>query len=360
MVLEPKNPSFVPFKCRCGRALRAKWDQVGTEIRCWDCHELVFVRSPNPRARLASRMSDRFQATIRGDCLARLATAALIVTAALSVPQAGLGVAALVLFFLAAAYGETIRRGDAAPEDAEMTWRTFPRPRTIPEGIGCALMVAGAAVPLWVAHAADHRSPRLDPVTLVVLGLTWLAMPAVMVLVFAREPGEWTGGRRVLAILGRHPGLLAVSLLVVPIGLIAIEAGLGLAFYLRGTLPFFAMEYMPLPGKPAIYTGVPHYDSVDFRLLPQGPFYRGYFRGLRDGYSFLGAIPPSLSLPTRVGLSPEIIGLVPFSCAVARFFLAAIIVGGALVAYSVQARWLGLLTLLEKASRQEPAKADAR
>ena len=357
MVLErQKNPSFVAVKCRCGRSLRAKWEQVETEIRCWDCQQLVWVPMPNPRARLANEMIGRSKATVQGPGLYRLALVAVIVAAALTIPTAGVAVAGLILVFLASALGETIRRGNVDPPDAAVSWRTLPHPRTFLEATSCLLMVAGTIVPLWVVHAAVQRSPHLDRTTALVLGSTWLVMPLAMVMVYAREPGRRSGWRRFLAILRRHFWGLVIAVLIVPVGFCLTEGLLAFCFYLQGALPFFSMEYMPIPGNPAIYVGVPHYDSRDFRLLPQDPFIRSYFHNLAKGYSLIGAIPPSLSLSTRAGLSPAIIALVPWSYAALRFLLVVAIVTCLLAAFSIQSRWLGLLAFLEK-SRLEQVRA---
>jgi len=218
-------------------------------------------------------------------------------------------------------------------------------------------MVAGTVVPLWVIHAAPQRSPHLDRVTLGILGLSWAVMPVVMALVYGRGAGESSGERGVLAILRRHLWILGMTVLVVPIGFLATEAWLDFVFYMGGGLPFFALEHMPIPGEPRIYLGIPHYESFDFRLLPQGQFIRAYFDGLRHGYSFVGTIPPSLSMSTRAGLNPSIIRLMPLSYAIVRFVLVVLIVTCLLASFLIQARWLGYLTLLEGSRGAERSKA---
>ncbi len=341
---ELRNSAFVPFTCRCGRGLRAKREQVGTEVICWSCHEPMLVPEPHPGARIVREMFDGARTAIDGPSLRQFVGVSLALSAALTIPIVGLGVASLALVFLAAAYGEATTRPIPTPaSDEAWSWRSIPRPRSILEGLACLLLVAGTVVPLWVLHIGPNRSPHLGRGGLAALGVAWFFLPMVMLLVYARRHSPPPGLRRLLGIVRRHPSALACALLVVPVGLVLTEAWLDFVFYVQGSLPFFALEHMPIPGKPAIYIGIPHYEAQDFRTLPQSKFIRAYFDGLREGYTFVGSMPPALSVPTRAGINPAVIRLVPYSYAVARFLLVALILTCILSAFSIQARWLGLL-----------------
>src|SRR4051812_27017296 len=97
MSTEAKNTSFIPVTCTCGRALRAKSDQVGTEIRCWDCQRMVPVAVPRDRQEISRDISHGFLGVIRGPGLRYVLAASLILTAALCIPWVGLIVGGLVL-----------------------------------------------------------------------------------------------------------------------------------------------------------------------------------------------------------------------------------------------------------------------
>ncbi len=108
---------------------------------------------------------------------------------------------------------------------------------------------------------------------------------------------------------------------------------------------------MPPPdfkGEPVFYQGVLYFHLIDFRSYPQSFFIDAYLDGLRHGYSFAGAIPASLSLPTRVGLSGETISLYPPLDLVARVLITMTVVTCVLASFAIQARWLGAIPSLEK------------
>ena len=127
-------------------------------------------------------------------------------------------------------------------------------------------------------------------------------------------------------------------------------------FYLPGNLPFFALDYMPMPStpiRPVVYNGYPHYNLIDYRYLPTSKFEKGYVDGLRQGYSFVGALPASLSVSSRAGLDCEAIGLFEPLYLIARLLVVLGIVAALLTAFAVQARWLGAIPALERARPTE-------
>jgi hypothetical protein len=129
-----------------------------------------------------------------------------------------------------------------------------------------------------------------------------------------------------------------------------IEVLLGLTFYVIEDLPFLALDFMPMPSvpdEPVLHDGIPYYKLMDFRGHPESMFIDGYFDGLRHGYSFVGAIPASLSLPTRADLNPSAIWLERPVYAIARGFVTMLVVAGLMTAFVLQARWLGSIPALE-------------
>ena len=104
--------------CPCGRTLRAKIEQAGGEIQCWECHSKVPV--PFPRS-----ASDVIQALRRGwddvfetGLFTMLIGVAAVLAITLTIPKLAvpLGIAELILVTFG--YGDLMRRvGDTSTED---------------------------------------------------------------------------------------------------------------------------------------------------------------------------------------------------------------------------------------------------
>src|SRR4051812_15473456 len=126
MALNIKKHSLIQVPCICGRSLRAKPDQVGTDIRCWDCQRLVTVAVPRAKQKVARELSDGLLGVIQGPGMRTVLVAAAIVTPAFCIPKYGVVLAGVVLAFGAAFYGEVIRRVSRVAED-EITpgWKTI-------------------------------------------------------------------------------------------------------------------------------------------------------------------------------------------------------------------------------------------
>ena len=127
-----------------------------------------------------------------------------------------------------------------------------------------------------------------------------------------------------------------------------IEVGVGMVLYLQKNLPFFALDFVPNQPKMVLFEGVPSFYSVDYRNFPESRFISGYFDGLRAGYSFVGALPVSLSRPIRVGLDPRLIHLLPSVYYVVRMLMTFVIVTCLITGFGIQAMWLGAIAALDK------------
>jgi hypothetical protein len=344
---------FVNFPCQCGRSLRAKVEQAGTEIRCWDCQRMVVVPTRRRNLPVLPTLVDAFITTFQSENANRLVMVALALTAALAVPYVGVGVVAVGFILAGSLYGEVIR---VSSRDGIETEETLPELRQIlvPSSVLRCLVIGlaavGTAVPLWLLNSGVKQSPHLDRLGVAILTLVWVTFPVLMFGLYAEDalkprPVGIVGGFKILA---RHPVLALLTLAIVPLALVALEAGLATAIYISGNLPFYALDYMPIPGTATIYDGIPHYRLIDYRRFDQSFFIRGYFRGLRSGYSLVTAIPASLSLPTRARLNSEVLGLYQEVYTALRMALTLVILTSLAAASTIQARWLGAIALIDR------------
>ncbi len=349
-----RSSTFVTVTCACGRALRAKSNQVGTEVRCWDCHKMVAVPHLLPKQEVARELSDGALTVIKGPGLHLILAGAALITAALFVPTYGVWCSILVLASGLAACGEFVGRiSERGTEDLSGGWGESLLPRSAPKIALCLLLASGIAVPLWWVNSGLHRSPHLNLSGASILAATWVVGPFLMLLTFGRRDADARLGlRRCLELWAKHPFAMGLSVAIVPVLLTTAELVVGSLLYLHGELPFFALDFMPMPRAPeapVIYNGIPHYRQIDFRGLPSSVFERGYLAGLRQGYSFLGAIPASLSRPTSAELdASEGIHLSwPFYFWI-KGLIAMIFASFLLAAYAIQARWIGSIPALER------------
>ncbi|WP_435010061.1 hypothetical protein P12x_001281 [Tundrisphaera lichenicola] len=344
-----KNPSFIQLKCVCGRNLRAKPDQVGTEIRCWDCQTLVTVAVPREKQKVARDFWDGFYGVIKGPGLRSVLVAAVLVTPAFCIPRYGIAAAGVILAFEVAFYGEVIRRvSRVVPDDTKHGWKETLLPRSFSKPLLWALLAAGTVFPLWGLNPGLHHSPHWTRRGMLIAGMAWTLLPIGLLFAYASDRTGRLGIKKCLGVLIRHPFASVMALSIIPATLVVIDAGLALVFYFQKHLPFFALEFMPAPPFLRLPDGVPHFYGVDFRRYPPSRFFDSYFEGLRHGYTFTAAIPASLSLPTRTGLNPSIIYLNQTFYWIARVFITLVISICLITGFAVQAMWLGAIAAVEK------------
>ena len=310
---------------------------------------------------MARELSDGALVVIKGPGLKSVLVAAWLVTALLAIPEYGVWCSAIALTLGAPAYGETIRRVSRGPTDEpDPGVLAALLPRSIPKFLVGAFMAAGTVAPLWWLNAGTNQSPHWDGTGRAIAASAWTLGPLLMFMLYARtEEDTPLGVRASLKLMARHPLATLLALAVVPISLLLAEVVITSILYLAGNLPFFALDYMPMPRLaptnegPAVYNGIPHYQMLDYRSYPASMFHDGYLDGLRHGYSFAGAIPASLSRSTRAGMDAgEAIGLIDPSYLMVRLLFIVAIVTSLLAAFAIQARWLGSIPALE---RRKPA-----
>jgi hypothetical protein len=342
--LDSRNPSFIPVQCSCGRSLRAKLEQVGTEIRCWDCHKSVTVSLPRDRQVIGRELTLGFRDVVLGPGLRYVLVTALVLTAAFCIPWVGLIVGGLVLTVGAALYGEVIRRvSPGGRSELGKTWGSILFPRSFVKPILCILMAAGTVIPLWVLNAGMHRSPRWTVPTALLAGLAWSLLPILMLATYGSDKNGRLGIRRSLTILARHPFAAILAIAIIPAILLLTDVAIGQLLYSQDYLVFIAFDLMPLPPRTEFHNGIPYLAGIDYRNYPQSSLLDSYFDGIRHGYTLSAAIPTSLSLPTRAGLNPDGYYTIHILYDIIRVLLTMVIVTCLIAGFAVQAMWLGAI-----------------
>jgi hypothetical protein len=377
---------FIDVSCPCGRTLRARVEQGGATIHCWDCGRTVPV--PHQRlgkGRLARTFRDAAGRAVRPSAVLPLVGGAALLTAVLLVPRAGPWLALGVLAAAAWGYEGLIARTGLEPEpvppplpgreEPAVVDLSRPVPGPPPDraanrvGVRVALAVAASVLlvaPQLVRNAGRTLPPegyRFAPGVFGTMALAfaagWLVMPLVVLLAHAHDRRGPLPVRLTLSALARHPLATIAAVLVAPLGLAAIEAALaGIAAY-EGYLPVLVGDLFPPPRVETDGSGTHYYFDYDGEtivadyLLVDAAYYRAYPKGLRHGYTLTGTLPASLAEGSRARtwMRKYYLFLVPYLAV--RIALTFLILTGLGLLMSVQARWLGAIASLD--SRRPPA-----
>ena len=333
---------FIMLTCVCGRTLRARWEQVGAEIRCWDCQQAVKVHAPRSRRRLVGRLVGSAASVFGSQGTDALGRAAAILTASLAVPYVGLALAVALLAIGAAAFDDLVRAVAEPTRPFGVDWRRVRERLTPARGLACLVFAAGTALPLWAWGAGVGQPPHLSWAALGIIAVCSAGLPLVVAAGLGERPRDG------LATLAQHPLATLATLAVVPALLVATEAILFGLLYATGGLPFFAVDLIPMPDRMTVTNGYAFYNSQVFTNFPRSYFVDSYLLGLRRGYSLVGSVPPSLSLPTRLGVIPATFYWTTAYYGLLRLMLTFITSLGLVIGLAVQAQCLGVLLFARK------------
>jgi hypothetical protein len=376
-------PMTIHVDCPCGRTLRAQPDQAGTLIQCWNCKTELVVPHPDQSARLARSMFDEATELLRSPALLFILAGAILLTAALMVPRAGLLLALTLLAASVSGYGAVLgatgrrlshREAATAPPTAVVVSALDPAPDQDEEieqppawaalargllGVAAALAFAAPFLIRNRGHALPPEGPTPGVPWLLVLALAgWLLVPLVLATAYAHDRHGPLPPRLVLKSLGRHPLATLAAILAVPLGLIATEALLALFVWEQGQLPLMVADLFPPPrfewendGRHLYF----NYDgsSIDTNLsAATSSVVPLYPRGLRRGFTLLGTIPPSLSVGLlEVRAIPWMYEVRPWTYLITRVVLTVLILLAIGILFTLQARWLGLIAAVDPRRR---------
>jgi hypothetical protein len=302
----------------------------------------------------------------------------LAITAALMVPGVGPWLALGLVAAAAWGYESQFRFDSFRPEldtpPVVLTPDRTPAPPAAvapPVAVRVALALAATVVlaaPLLIRNRGYVLPPAGPaPHARALMGLAllgWLVFPVLMLAACAHDRSSPLPWRLPLAALARHPVTTLLALLVVPLGLMMIEALLALVAWQQGQLPLLIVDGFPPPryemmgdGTHAIF----NFDGtvIDLRNVTMSDHLPAvYSSGLRRGFTLLGTIPLSLSVGLlEVRGSPGKFNVLPGYYLATRIFLTLVILAGAGLLLTIQARWLALVAALD--SRRPDGKTHA-
>jgi hypothetical protein len=326
------------------------------------------VPYPDQRGRLAGAFVCAALGAVRPPTVVAVALGSALITATLLVPRVGPLVALGLLAVAAWGYAGQFRFGTAGAPDARAGLVLDPeavpaaqvptrKERVVRAGLG-VLAAAALVAPLvirnqgYILPPAASTSQVLGGAGLALLG--WLMIPVLLLVVFAHDQNGSLPPRLTLAALARHPASTLTALLVVPLGLMMIEALLALITWQQGQLPLMILDGFPPPtferaedGRHAVF----NYDGqvFDFKTTARDDeVNRLYPRGLRRGFTLLGTIPLSLSVGLfEVREEPRRFNVLPGHYLTTRIALTFLILTGTGLLLTIQARWLGLVAALD-------------
>jgi hypothetical protein len=356
-IVEPdRNLSrkFLTVRCPCGRDLRAPVAMAGQEISCWECHKMVPVPVPRSPERAYRAICEGLPEVFDIRWLVALVLGAVVLTAVLCVPGIGVPLSVVILFLGALAYGELIRQCGIDYWDFD-DWKR-PGPLLARVGVAFLFALAIAAPLLLTPHNSDH-APRFNTFG-VLLGLLGAGvLPLAMFLIYARNDRGSLGLVRGASLLVRYPVATFLALMVVPLGVVVAEAFITLTMAWQGEFRFLVLELFPdsLYYGPQYRIGPSNYTRP---YLPDPRFYQLYFRRLYQGYSFISALPASLSCKTAIVTRPspwtfELSEAEYLQMRIKHTFMVMLI---PLLSLAFQARWLGAISTLDS---KRSAEAEA-
>lgn len=344
----PRSSPFVPVPCRCGRLLRAKYDQIGTEIQCWDCRQMVVVPCPKQPGQEGLAFARGCRVAAEQATVGRVILAASGVALAMLVPGFGLHAAAAMLAVAGVALiGRTLDRTSRGTIEVEPI---RGRRRAVLVATRClvaGLMAAATVLALWGMDYSHQRGPRWDRAGRVLFAVTWTVFPLVALAVFGRDRRSCLGVRQGLRVAARHPGMMILVLAVVPASVVLAEMMLVVGTIWQGTFPFLVLDLLPFPEHYIRISGIPAFNGIDFRSYPVDRFLALYGAGLGHGRTLFGSLPASLSLPTTNDLNSAGIYVSSATYLAFRVLLSGFAAAMLLAAANLQAAWLGSLAAVD-------------
>jgi hypothetical protein len=351
-------PTFLEVKCPCGRMLRARIDQAGTMIQCWDCKAEVVVPFP-AEPWLADPMADVAFQALRSRGMGAIAGGVPLITALLLVPRAGLLLALGLVALSVHWYGRQMR-------PRELIAASVGRRALLLRG-AMAVLATLALVAPQLARNQGHVLPPAntlpESVWLAALALAaWLVTPVAILAVYAHDAHGPLPPRTALGALLRHWPAALAALAVFPAALIVTEGVLALFAWEQGQLPLLVVDLFPPPRSGYLVDGKHLYFNYDGTRLDKNysesveALAAAYPLAFRHGYMLVGTIPPSLPMGLlEVRTNPWEYEVTPESYLLHRIAFTFLVLAVSGIALMVQARWLGLIASIGARRSSPPA-----
>jgi hypothetical protein len=342
----PTFRNHINIQCNCGKTLRAKADQIGTAIHCWNCKAAVWIPAPKaPVGWVARVLTQGVQDALEARTFTLLVLGSFLVTAALLIPGNGCSTAAVALTFIGLGYGELVRRG-STPD-----WSN--RPRISPPARAWRIVLCGLAaftmVSPWMLAQGYYAtgSPRMTRLGVSLALLAASAFPLLMLATFAQDVRGRGPRRLVFSTIVRHPIALIAALSLVPLTLIALEYVLYATTQYEGIFSFLVLDLFPKPNDVHPLYGIPYFGWSPYTSYPDSIYVGMYTERLRQGYSFVTALPASVAIRSNNGFHTIGGVMSDLKYLGIRVIFTFVMVMSVLAVMAVQARWLGLLSSMD-------------
>jgi hypothetical protein len=352
---------YVYLECPCGRELRVKRSLAGSEVRCWDCQQMVLVPSPRTTGLVLSTLGEAIAAILSPTVLALAGLAAAAVAGLLFVSGTSLPVLPLAaMIVLAVGYGQFLQRGGERPpagdseDDDEPDETDSPPPwslRAVARAGFRLVAVAALGTALWLPWFLTPRrlgvTPRLSAGSLALGLAAMMLLPLVVLAAFASDRSRPLSARHLAGALRRHLAAFLFALLLFPLAAVLAElVAFGLTGFL-GWLPFFLLELSPEPRATCQAYGIPYQHDFPLGGIPDRRFLRMYLDHLGQGYTLVGSIPHSLGVPRFQINFPWADQVVGYSYLALRMLATQLIFWLLFLFLALQAAWLGRLATLD-------------
>lgn len=288
------------------------------------------------------------------ESLGAILLAAALLTGLACIVGAGLPLAMVLLMVIAVGYGELIRRdGLFGPVDEEEPGASARNPWV--QGTAAVVLALSLCAPYLLTSQGFGGAARVAGADWLYLAGCAVLVPLTMLMIFGHDRFGNPGARRVLRTAWSHPFATLFALLLVPVSAVLLEGSLVILarqFDLLGTL---LADVFPNTEKLSRQLDITSFSLYAPGVSTEPGVSQLYLRQLGEGFTMLGAIPPSLSLPMSrsVYASSVVQANSPyFLFRVAATFLSATVM---LSALALQARWLGVIASLETSKRPAPS-----
>jgi hypothetical protein len=305
---------------------------------------MVHVPVPHSAERAYWTIREGLQDVFELRWLSVLFLAAAALVGVLCIPGIGVPLSTIVLFLGALAYGELIRQCGTEYWDFD-DWR---RPVRLLARVGVALLFAlCVAAPMLLSPGGFGHVPRFSTFGVLLALLAALVLPLAMFLTYARDEQGPLSWHRAAGVLVRYPTATILALLLVPLGVIAIEAAVVLVTTWFGTFRFLLLELFPGSEYFAEHYGIAKYGNYTRPYWPDARFLHLYLRRLHQGFALTTALPASLSASTFIIGSVWTLELTDGDYLRMRAIYSQLVAFLLFILLAVQARWLGAMSTLD-------------
>jgi hypothetical protein len=277
--------------------------------------------------------------------------AAALAACVMAIPRAGLILALGLLTYSVSRYRSALglsgsMGGPVNTPDSRYDWLSLTK-------YWAWNLVAGLILisPFLLRHGVMDSLGWLVPLrgwaVAIAAAISWLVFPLGMLATSARGPAGPVSAGRAIRALGWHPVAAVLALLVVPLGLVLIEALLWLITWQQAWVGVFVTDMFPTMDNDHFEIGGRMHLTLAPQIMPDWLSAEYYFHGFRHGYTLLGSIAASVFRGINTRFSPRRIPFHAYQYLSVRILFTTLILTGVVTLLHLQARWLGLLASVD-------------